>query len=223
MASSSYKNRFGSIPFFHLGYIMDYMVLLLFIYLFVHTKECWVLVGVLLWFCFFVHTNIMPFTEKYHLENDIIKIKTLRTYNEKQIPSSAIFVLSYTTVDYGVIFRKKYMVNIVDETLENVLEFTREKDIVKFDEAFRRGLYKKAIYDNDYVAGYFKHRFIYSFLYDEDTNKFFEEQDKTVIIPEILLDKINIQDGNYRVLSDTGRIIREPIGKDKSEDGSVSY
>lgn len=71
--------------------------------------------------------------------------------------------------------------------------------------AYHHGVSKQCIYDNEYIEGRFKNRFIYSFVLDKETQQIFNNLKRTVILPHSLKSKISIEENGFEIIIDEDR------------------
>ena len=89
------------------------------------------------------------------------------------------------------------------EDAGKIIEKLHQNELANATVSSRRGLFKTASYDNKIVRGYFKNRWIYCFLYDKTyAEEFFSSQQKTIIIPLTIADKIDLNIEKYSVIID---------------------
>lgn len=183
MNKNDYNRRFGAPPINNIGFVFFGLMSLLslvgvFIACFFYH---WAVLGLLICVVVLIKT-ILPFFEKFTVAKNIIKIKKHKYTEQKEITADTIFIISYTIAE-DIVLKDRYMVNIVRSEVYEAFNILHE-DLLQnqIDATYRFGKYKKAIYQNSYIEAHFKHRFIYSFVYEKDfANKFFSEQKKPVI------------------------------------------
>lgn len=205
MAMRKKRYRYGKIPFFHPLHFLELIFVIFLVVIFYHNKSATVIIGVI--FLFFFYKQISPFFERFFIKLNSISIFYLIDKDEIVIPENTIFVLSYTDIFYSYRFKNRFMVNLVTGDVNSVLEELHTKPYLQEEIACKLGMgYKKMVYDNQFIEAVFKHRSIYSFVYDKDfAEKFFNEQKKTVILPRSLTDKIQIEPNGFEVIIDEER------------------
>ena len=101
--------------------------------------------------------------------------------------------------------KKRYVVNIVADTIDTVINRLHEDEFVCGKIAYHHGVSKQCIYDNEYIEGRFKNRFIYSFVLDKETQQIFNNLKRTVILPHSLKSKISIEENGFEIIIDEDR------------------
>ena len=197
-------SRYGKFPIFH----PVYLLLVLFIVVIACDIEHKLFLSILalLVLVFFLYRALSPFFEKFSVQGNEIFHAKVNYHDVITVPNDAIFIFSHTTVEGIGILRDRFMVNIVVDTIDDAFSKLHEDKRQNEYEAFNRGCSNLAVYDNHYIKGHFKHRCIYSFVYNESfVNTFFNEQKKPVILPRSLADKIQIEPNGFEVIIDEER------------------
>ena len=209
MENNKYRSRFGKIPFFHPVNIAFTILISILVYWVINNPKEYVAYIAICCMSFAFYRLLSPFWEKFSIVENQIFVKFIKYSYEIKIPQNAVFVLSYTNVDtFSYILRKRFTINIVDDEIDNVFETLHSDKLQNQYDAqhYNRGFSSKPIYDNLFIQGRFKNRWIYSFVYEKAfADEFFKTQKKTVILPKSLKDKINITPDGFEVIIDEER------------------
>lgn len=200
-----YKKRYGKIPVLEplMIIIINFIAISLFS---AYTVEK--IVGICFYFSIWLIYIIFaynPFTEKYLIKGNNICIKKFIKQKIIAIPENAVFFISY--VQIGKLFvKKRFMVNIVADTVDNVLEKLDADDKVFQKDVNKLILSKGCIYDRWFIEGRLKNSFIYSFAYEQsETPRIFNKHKKTVVLPRSLKSKLTIEENGFNVVIYDGR------------------
>ncbi len=209
MNNHNYRSRFGKLPLFHPIDIIFIVLIAGFIYWVINNPKDYLAYIAICCMSFAFYRSLSPFWEKFSIDKNTIFVKFIKDAYEIKIPESAVFVISYTNVDtFSYTFRNRFMINIVDDEIGKVFETlhsdTRQN---QYDsQRYHWGLSSEPVYDNLFIRGRFKNRWVYSFIYEKDfADKFFKEQKKTVILPKSLKGKIDIIPNGFEVIIDEER------------------
>ena len=204
----NYKSRYGKPPFFHPVNIIFVGIIIGFVYRIIKNPEEYLAYIAIVCMSFVFYRSFSPFWERFSIDKNTILVKFIKYAYEIKIPENAVFVISYTNVDFSQYFRKRFMINIVDDEIDKVFEILHSDKLENQYAArhYHIGLSTEPVYDNAFIQGRFKNRWIYSFVYEKDfADEFFKEQKKTVILPKSLKDKINIIPDGFKVIIDEER------------------
>lgn len=140
-----------------------------------------------------------PFFERFSIKNSTICIKKLFSSYEKIVPEKSVLVITDHYVRFwfsGVStqFIGQYAVSIIENMpIDEVLNEIRGKQP------------SQVAYSNYSIESDLKWRFIYSFVLNEEAlDELLSCTKATVIIPESLIDKININNPSAEIYIDKG-------------------
>ena len=203
--NKEYKPRYGKYPILHPATIIVIVFFAIFLGLGYETERM-KFVGVFLipWSLWFIYI-VFPFCERFYIKGNIIHTKKIRFKEVIPIPADAIFIVSYATINNSIFIKKRYIINIVVDDIDVALDRLHEDEFVCGKIAYHHGVSKNCIYDNEYIEGRFKNRFVYSFVFDKETQQVFNELKRTVILPRSLESKISIEQNGFDVIIDEGR------------------
>ena len=208
MNAKNYKLRYGKPPFLNPINIIFIALIAAFISRVIKNPEDYLAYIAIACMSFVFYRSFSPFWERFSIDKNTIFVKFIKYAYEIKIPESAVFVISYTNVEFSQYFRKRFMINIVDDDIDKVFE-TLHSDKLENQHAARHyhiGISTDPVYDNAFIKGRFKNRWVYSFVYEKDfADKFFKKQKKTVILPKSLKDKVNIIPDGFEVIIDEER------------------
>ncbi len=208
MEINKYRSRFGKLPLLHPINIIFIVLIGGFIYWVINNPKDYLAYIAICCMSFAFYRSLSPFWEKFSIDKNTIFVKFIKYAYEIKIPESAVFVISYTNIEFSQIFRKRFMINIVDDELDKVFE-TLHSDKLQNQHAawhYHTSFSSEPVYDNLFIRGRFKNRWVYSFVYEKNfADNFFKEQKKTVILPKSLKDKINIIPDGFEVIIDEER------------------
>ena len=146
-----------------------------------------------------------PYFEKFYFDNGRIVTKKFKEQEIIEIPTNAVFVLSYTLVDNSVSSKNSCTVNIVDEKAEIVLQKLNEDPEACAMVAYRHRLKNGMIYDSEYIEHVFNNKVVYSFVFNNETQQIFNELKRTVILPDSLKSRVTIESNGFDVIIDKDR------------------
>lgn len=138
-----------------------------------------------------------PYTEKFQIDNNKINIVKFKKRCEVTIPKKSTIIISYTDIRYSmeiqsIMLKDKFSVCIVEEK-------THENTLLRLHNKF---VYK---YSNSTIESSFKNSFVYSFVYKEELLEMLLHNDiKTIIVPESLINSIDILKFSEKVFIDIG-------------------
>ena len=199
---NEFKSRYGRFPIFD-------TLIVLFSLFFLFVFFVWVLyykyfLILFLINLFWVWRLVSPYFEKYYIQKDSIVCKKFQKCETLVIPPDAVFVVSYAAVENSVAYKKTCMVSIVDETPVTILQKLHENDRACEFIACRRRV-KGLIYDSRYIESVFGAKVVYSFVYDDETQRIFNHLKRSVILPQSLESRIPIIQNGFDVILDEGR------------------
>ena len=144
-----------------------------------------------------------PYTEKFFIIDNVIHHKNGRYSEEIKIPADAVFVVSHMVVKYY--FTKRYLINIVADDIDVVLEKLHKNDSYNQEQTSYHTFkfHTPACYNNDILKERFRNRWYYCFLFEKEyAEQFFAEQQKLIIIPRSIADKIDLDMEKFNVIID---------------------
>ncbi len=204
MNKKTQQKRYGKYPFYYSLDLSCILVIVYGIYVFIrlryeYTEAYLGFVPVFLSICALIQ-NHHPYTEKFFVSNNIIHHQKGKNIEQINIPDDAVFVFSYMVVKFY--FKKKYMINIVSEDSDLILKKLHQDDYWNELEMAHHKL-SLTSYNNKIINGVFRHRCCYCFKYEKDyAEKFFAEQQKPIIIPRSIADKIDLDMEKFNVIID---------------------
>lgn len=195
-----YIPRFGRYPISH---ITNFFVVIYCMFFLIICGLKNPLTYVMIIFSVLVELSLIhPFWEKYYIENNIIYTKKLKNQYNIPIPDDAILVFSYTTTN--VRYNDRFMVNIITSNSNDILQKLHSNSTYNQWESLYRHKYPtKQIYDNKFVEGHLKEKYLYSFVYDyQNFQVNFQTPNRTVIIPRSIYDRIKFNENFYNIIID---------------------
>ncbi len=206
-----YQKRYGKFPFFHIANLAVYIMIVCPAYYLIETlfesdfkKD--IILRLLFLFslgcCCFIG-GYHPYTEKFFVEDNVIHHKKGKYSEEIKIPADAVFVVSHMVEKYY--FTKRYLINIVADDIDEVLEKLHENDSYNQEQTFYHTFkyHAPACYNNYILKGRFRNRWYYCFLFEKKyAEQFFAEQQKPIIIPRSIADKIDLDTEKFNVIID---------------------
>lgn len=149
-------------------------------------KFC-ILISILILYIFI--SMLLPYTEKFNIENNVFHIKTLTSHYQIELPNKIILLITEAGVNEATsyqttVIKNQYAISILrDMPLSIILELLHEKHRPHYG-------YSNTIFENGYE---YSRYFIYSFVLNQELlDKILNCADCLVIIPE----------SNKKVLSD---------------------
>ncbi len=141
--------------------------------------------------------------ERYKFDCNIIYTKKFLKAKSISIPDNAIFLVTTALETNNQFMDNSLIVHIVKGDIQDVVNILH-KPPKPFDYfmLFKKML-KLNVFDDYSIKGKYQDKWIYSFKYDaEITPIIFEKQQKTVIVPESLLYKLDVDNINYDLFVD---------------------
>lgn len=202
-ATNIYKFRYGVRPFLISFLSIPFAVVLIAIVKLVFEFELNLMYFVFIFGIISAAIKSVLYIERYKIDGNLIFRKKLSKAKSISIPDNAVFIVTSALETNNQLTDNSLVVHVVEGDVHDVVNRLHELPEPLDYFAMLKKMLRLEVFDDYYIKGKYQDKWIYSFKYDEVTTPaIFEEQKRTVIIPQSLLYKIDLDNVKYDLFVD---------------------